>query len=238
MSLASRLWDYIAVRKWPRTLQTTPAMTKRVASMDDWLLGGAKKDGTVVTTKSGRTFPTDEHDWRFFSDSVPQTLATVAAQNFRIVFFTNQRALFSGDDQSSIVQVFVSLGSLQYRKPCTGMWEHFEKYENGGISINRQCSFYVGDAAGRICSSLRGKKDHSAADRLFALNIGINFFTPEQYFLKQTHIENYILPSFSPSLSLDAKLCLFEPEYLFCHISSVFRCLFIGYAFSLLGFFP
>ncbi|VDN36317.1 unnamed protein product [Gongylonema pulchrum] len=92
------------------------------------------------------------------------------------------------------------------------MWEHFEKYENGGISINRQCSFYVGDAAGRICSSLRGKKDHSAADRLFALNIGINFFTPEQYFLKQTHIENYILPSFSPSLSLDAKLCLFEPE--------------------------
>lgn len=30
------------------------------------------------------------------------------------------------------------------------MWNHFENYENGDITINRQSSFYVGDAAGRL----------------------------------------------------------------------------------------
>ena len=33
-------------------------------------------------------------------------------------------------------------------------------------------SFFVGDAAGRT-------SDHSCADRLFAMNAGLKFFTPE-----------------------------------------------------------
>lgn len=62
-----------------------------------------------------------------------------------------------------------------------------------------------------IYLKIRGKKDHSAADRLFALNFGIKFFTPEQYFLKQMEVEDYTLPSFSPSSLLDEKISLFEP---------------------------
>jgi hypothetical protein len=29
------------------------------------------------------------------------------------------------------------------------MWQHLEQHENDGIAIDKQLSFYVGDAAGR-----------------------------------------------------------------------------------------
>lgn len=53
---------------------------------------------------------------------------------------------------------------------------------NGGVEIDLAESMYIGDAAGR---PVRGKikKDFSFSDRLFALNIGLKFFTPEEHFL-------------------------------------------------------
>lgn len=54
---------------------------------------------------------------------------------------------------------------------------------NEGLTVDKQESFYVGDAAGRPEISKKRKKDHSCADRLFALNIDIQFFTPEEHFL-------------------------------------------------------
>ena len=41
-----------------------------------------------------------------------------------------------------------------------------------GVTVNKEESFFVGDAAGR-------KKDHSACDHKFATNIGLKFHTPE-----------------------------------------------------------
>jgi len=47
--------------------------------------------------------------------------------------------------------------------------------------IDMKESFYVGDAAGR--ASCKGvHKDHSDADRAFAMNTGIRFSTPETFF--------------------------------------------------------
>ncbi|VDP13737.1 unnamed protein product [Onchocerca flexuosa] len=174
-------------------------------------------DGTVVVTKSGKTFPENEYDWKFFCYSVPQTLAETVGKNFKVTGSQNRDAFCRKMEKvcqqiKLPIQVFVSLGTLRYRKPYIGMWNYFENHGNGGISINRQSSFYVGDAAGRIQTNIRGKKDHSAADRLFALNFGVKFFTPEQYFLKQMEVEDYTLPSFSPSSLLDKKISLFEPE--------------------------
>lgn len=45
-------------------------------------------------------------------------------------------------------------------------------------------SFYCGDAAGRVANWAPGKKkDHSMADILLAENLGLKFYTPEQFFL-------------------------------------------------------
>ncbi|VBB28345.1 unnamed protein product [Acanthocheilonema viteae] len=132
-------------------------------------------------------------------------------------------------DSVHFVEVFVSLGTLQYRKPYIGMWNYFENHGNGGIAINRQSSFYVGDAAGRVQTNIRKKKDHSAADRLFALNFGVNFFTPEQYFLKQVEVEDFTLPSFSSSSLLDEKVNLFDPENTPIPGNGLEMLIFVGY---------
>lgn len=66
-------------------------------------------------------------------------------------------------------------------------------------------SFYCGDAAGRperIVNNKRIKKDHSCCDRLFAMNIGLKFFTPEEYFLNVSP-EKFQLPKFNPSSVLE-----------------------------------
>lgn len=58
--------------------------------------------------------------------------------------------------------------------------------QNQKIKIDKNESFFVGDAAGRpVNTVLKTKKDHSAADRLFAINVGIKFFTPEEHFKVQ-----------------------------------------------------
>ena len=72
--------------------------------------------------------------------------------------------------------------------------------KNDGIRIVKEKSFYVGDAAGRPeQKSIKRRKDHSIADRLFALNIGISFFTPEEHFLRVKQ-EQWIRPAFDPKL--------------------------------------
>jgi len=50
------------------------------------------------------------------------------------------------------------------------------------VKIDKENSFYCGDAAGRDKTATR-KKDFSNTDKLFAVAVGIKFMTPEEYFL-------------------------------------------------------
>lgn len=59
------------------------------------------------------------------------------------------------------------------------MWELFLQ-RNGPVDLDQ--SFYVGDAAGRPADGIH-PKDFSCSDRKFASNVGIKFYTPEEYFL-------------------------------------------------------
>lgn len=59
--------------------------------------------------------------------------------------------------------------------------------KNGGKEIDLADSFYCGDAAGRPLGwAPKKKKDFSSSDRLFAMNIGIKFVTPEEHFQVNT----------------------------------------------------
>ena len=85
-----------------------------------------------------------------------------------------------------------------FRKPRTAIWEFLTKHSNDGISIDLAKSFYCGDAAGRVKKAADGKKDFSCSDRLFAMNIGLQFWTPEQHFLESKTTETFALPDFNP----------------------------------------
>ena len=71
-------------------------------------------------------------------------------------------------------------------------------------------SFYCGDAAGREENwAPKKKKDHSSVDRLLAINCGLKFYTPEEYFLGHRPVPHK-QPAFLPH-SLDSTKPLLDP---------------------------
>lgn len=72
-------------------------------------------------------------------------------------------------------------------------------------------SFYVGDAAGRPANwAPKKKKDFSISDRLFASNLGLKFFTPEEHFRGEKPVA-FKLPEFDPS-QLSSETVLLNPK--------------------------
>jgi len=67
-------------------------------------------------------------------------------------------------------------------------------------------SFFCGGNAGRLAGfDSDGKpieKDHSCCDLLFAINIGLKFYTPEEYFLKESTADIILFTAFDPNYIL------------------------------------
>ncbi|XP_038608649.1 bifunctional polynucleotide phosphatase/kinase isoform X1 [Tachyglossus aculeatus] len=163
-------------------------------------IAGFDLDGTLITTRSGKVFPTGPDDWRILYPEIPRKLQQLQADGYKLVIFTNQLGISRGklkakDFQAKVeavlgqlgvpLQVLVATGSGLYRKPVLGMWDHLCEQANGGVEVSVKDSVYVGDAAGRPANWAPGrkKKDFSCADRLFALNAALPFHTPEEFFL-------------------------------------------------------
>ncbi|XP_055343787.1 uncharacterized protein F21D5.5-like [Paramacrobiotus metropolitanus] len=180
-------------------------------------LAGFDLDGTLITTKSGKVFATGASDWQFLYPEVPNKLKDLYnKEDFRVVIFTNQGGVSKGkvnfgEWQKKVedivkkigipMHVFVATDKGMNRKPCPGMFHTYAKDFNGGIEVDMKNSVFVGDAAGRPASATQKKKDFSLADRLFALNCGLPFKTPEEFFLNRKP-EKYEITSFDPKAYL------------------------------------
>ena len=178
-------------------------------------------DGTLIKTKSGLVFPKDYDDWQLLYIDVPNKLKELHKNSYKIVIFTNQASIGSGKVNTNSfknklknivqrigvpMQIFIATGNSIYRKPAPGMWQKLEEY-NDSVPIDKDNSFYVGDAAGRIKNWAPGKKkDHSLADRLLALNLGLKFYTPEEHFRGHQQAQ-YILPAFNPTNLSSKEIC-------------------------------
>lgn len=161
-------------------------------------------DHTLIKPKSGRVFPTDEHDWTWWHPSVPDQVRALVSSGASVVVLSNQRHV---KDPAALqrkmdailtalkvsVTVLFSLEDDVYRKPRPGMWEWY-CFAAAGVHPNRWPGkvVYVGDAAGRV-------GDFAATDRVFAHNAGLEFATPEQYFLGQSERLPPLVPSWRPS---------------------------------------
>lgn len=173
-------------------------------SKDREKIAGFDLDGTLIIPKSGKKFGQDGNDWKLIydDDTIKTKMTKLSKEGYKIVIFTNQLGVekkhFSLEtlkakleniiDRLALpIDIYISLTYDQYRKPNRGMWESLmETYKNKMITVSKEKSFYVGDAAGRPKNWKKGaSKDHSSCDRKFALNIGIKFYTPEEFFLNE-----------------------------------------------------
>lgn len=162
-------------------------------------IAGFDLDDTLVACKSGAKFPNGRKDWKWLHPCVPEVLKKHYDMGFKIVIFTNQAGVEKkhakvGDLTGKItdlcgilgfpMQALMACATDHWRKPNPTMWKYFTKHMNNGVEVDMKESLFVGDAAGRPKNWAAGrKKDFSCSDRKFAVNTGLTFKTPEEFFL-------------------------------------------------------
>jgi len=183
------MWRFIPTEGRKGALVRTTTNTQHSG-----LIAGFDLDQTIINSRNGDTFSHDPDNWEWRSKDVPEIFAKFA-EGYKIVIFTNQGNVAAGANMISEtqfkqkieniiqaldtlvqvpVQVFAAVGRgcEEYRKPSTGLWDLMCK-QYGDMNVKE--SFFCGDAAGR-------DTDHSDSDRVFAENIGLKFYTPEEIF--------------------------------------------------------
>lgn len=190
--------------------QTT--QTPKVAAFD--------LDSTLVSTASGNTFPRNSSDWKWWHDTVPSRLKQLSADGYHVIVVSNQKKISlqkemkgGRTDSKSLtnfkeraaavmkqldipLSVYAATLDDGYRKPRIGMWKEFlDDYDFDVTGVDLSNSIFVGDAAGR-------PNDHSQVDRGFAINVGVPFKTPEEFFLNAA--PEPLVEPFDPSLYLQS----------------------------------
>jgi len=187
-------------------------------------------DDTLIKSKAGGTrFVRNASSHVWWDGVVPVRLKELHSDGYLVVILTNQGSISLKDNAKKLqkdtlslqnfkdqltyfmrqldfpVYVFAATGNDKYRKPRAGMWEELrEEFDlEGHGAIDMDNSFYIGDAAGREKTDKR-QKDHATSDRDLAANIGIEFQTPEEFFLG-LETEPYSHP-FEPKEFLESRL--------------------------------
>lgn len=171
-------------------------------------------DGTLITPASGKKHSNEASDWKWWDASVPAKLRSMYEEGYRIVLLSNQAGITIRPDPkikgpknprrlpmwkqklAAVLSqldlpttVYAATGKDIFRKPRTGMWKELcEDYDLAEGDVDKEGSFFVGDAGGRMSVPASSKskavaKDFSCSDRNFAHNVGIKYETPEEFFL-------------------------------------------------------
>ncbi|VDC03760.1 unnamed protein product [Peniophora sp. CBMAI 1063] len=128
--------------------------------------------------------------FQWWNAVVPKKLEEVKEQGYVIALISNQKVTGKTMDKfkerlpliaRKIPKIpffaYAATTADEFRKPMPGMWLALEQLlSKRGLSIDKENSFFVGDAAGRA-------EDFASTDRKLAVNIGLPFYTPERYFL-------------------------------------------------------
>ncbi|GAA5906260.1 uncharacterized protein JCM6883_005492 [Sporobolomyces salmoneus] len=181
--------------------------------------------GTLIEPISSNKYCQSRDDWRFpekrkkkkgeketKSNEEPviaQKLRELCEEGYSIVIFSSTASF---DETFKLVlesfcsrldvplHAFFSTTYDVYRKPCVGMWLEYERNWNGGKKINVKESFFVSAAGGL------GKLDYG---RKFAMNVGIRFRSPQEYFFGEEYDARWSLGGFKPkSYDHSGPLCL------------------------------
>ena len=138
-------------------------------------------DWTVVNPKDGKTFPLSIDDWEWLYPGVPEKIKKYYEDGYMIVIFTNQSKKWKCEQIQMVMKqleiplfVVIATDKVEYKPNPILFNMPFE-----GNNINKEESFFVGDALGR-------KSDFSDSDKVFADNIGIKCYSPEDIFTNKS----------------------------------------------------
>lgn len=140
-------------------------------------------DWTLVSPKNGKTFPSNIDDWVWLYPTIPEKIKNYYDDGFMIVIFTNQSKNWKHKQIKHVASsldipifIVVATEKCDY-KPNPTLFNLFIKSNK----IKKDKSFFIGDAIGRT-------SDFSDSDKVFAENIGIPCYCPEQVFHTKTEI--------------------------------------------------
>ncbi|KAF8436933.1 polynucleotide kinase 3 phosphatase-domain-containing protein [Boletus edulis BED1] len=162
-------------------------------------------DGTMIQWQKNSGKGADALKWAWWRQCVPTKLKALHQDGYAIVVISNQAlktaALENWKKKIPLIanalpdvpfRLFAACAKDGYRKPMPGMWYELERiFKEHHVDIDKKTTFFVGDAAGRA-------HDFASTDRKWAMNIGIPFHTPEEYFLALPKAP-YKLPGFHVS---------------------------------------
>lgn len=158
--------------------------SNKIASFDfDW---------TLVKPKDNRKFPKSVDDWEWLFPNIPSIIKQLYNDGHIIVIFTNQSKEWKKEQIINVcktldIPIYIAIAFDKiYYKPNIDIYEKITEKIGQIDKIN---SFFVGDALGR-------KDDFADSDKVFAENIGIKCYSPEDIFYKSNKntIEFIVLP--------------------------------------------
>lgn len=166
---------------------------------------GFDMDSTLIVPKSGKKFPQNAGDWKWWNPAVVPTLKKYWNNGYKIVIFTNQAGIEKNKTKPDEIKTkilalckelgfpiwaYAAAATNNWRKPHSEMWQYLITKANSGVTVDLHNCVYVGDAAGRKAGWKAGaKRDFGCGDRKFGWNSGIPFQTPEEFFLGQKAVD-------------------------------------------------